>query len=800
MLNTPAVNSLAGLAVALVDGAHRVLVAYGPTDCVDFAPPAPHLGYGINVRFPDRIPSLVTPLGFEWVKLWEEYGSLPDDPLPQKVLYNITCGPYVEPYIYYGDLSAWRDHVRAVATLGRDRVHAYEICNEPNVRNANWAGQAPDPQAFTALLCAAYQEIKAVHPEALVVSGGLAPVGRIPPPWDCGEGNNCNAMDERLYLQRMVDYGAGACMDAFGYHPYGFAYPPERDPDLVSNGFTFRGIEAMHDILVARGLGEMPLWVTEFNWLRRPADDGNENCDNDPTYQTYFKWQEVSAATQADYLVRAFQYADTHWPWLEGLFVWNLDWHDYLTWEPCFHSRYYALRRMDGTYLGADTPAYLALAAMEKRPGPVAGPRLSVVPAYRPLIAEVGDPRVLTATFTIENAGGGTLTWTAAISPASTLAAALSPTTGQQGEQMAVRVDTTGLAVGWYTATLRVEATAEETVRDTPQLVTVGLHVVPEFQRFYLPLILRAYTPPVSTLPPHGPSKLGLHTIGEGDSVAFVQQVHDAGAHVALVKGLTFGHLCDIKRISPETVTIGRWSDAGWEAVTPEGDPAEAAARYMARHMQEWAPYRDCVDYWEVLNEVDPPTTEGHVWLAQFFKAAMSIAEGNGYRLAIFSYSMGVPEFWEWQAIAETGVFAQARDGGHILSLHEYGGPLMSDRWGEPLPQVPGQDPNDPSLPRYPDRGVLAGRYRHLYRDILIPRGEVIPLAITEANVAIEDPEARAPYFLDQMAWYDDRLREDDYVIGMAIFTLGSLGGWAHFDYAEFLPELADRIVALKDQ
>ena len=161
---------------------------------------------------------------------------------------------------------------------------------------------------------------------------------------------------------------------------------------------------------------------------------------------------------------------------------------------------------------------------------------------------------------------------------------------------------------------------------------------------------------------------------------------------------------------------------------------------------------------------------------------------------------MGVPEFWEWQAIAETGVFAQARDGGHILSLHEYGGPLMSDRWGEPLPQYPGQDPNDPSLPRYPDRGVLAGRYRHLYRDILIPRREVIPLAITEANVAIEDREARAPYFVDQMAWYDDRLREDDYVIGMAIFTLGGFGGWAHFDYAEFLPALADRIVALKDQ
>jgi len=117
------------------------------------------------------------------------------------------------------------------------------------------------------------------------------------------------------------------------------------------------------------------------------------------------------------------------------------------------------------------------------------------------------------------------------------------------------------------------------------------------------------------------------------------------------------------------------------------------------------------------------------------------------------------------------------------------------------MPSEPGQDPTDPSLPRYPDRGVLAGRYRHLYRDILMPRGEVIPLAITEANLGIDDPDERALYFLEEIAWYDDRLREDDYVLGMAIFTLtGGIPGWDRFDYWEFLPDLADRIISLKDE
>jgi len=368
-------------------------------------------------------------------------------------------------------------------------------------------------------------------------------------------------------------------------------------------------------------------------------------------------------------------------------------------------------------------------------------------------------------------------------------------------------VDTTGKGLGYYPAPLVIDAEPEEVV-DAPQIAEIRLHVVTELEKAFLPLILRSHgTPapvvvptPTPTAVPHGPSKIGTHAIGDGGTTAFVQQVHDAGGTVALVKGLSFSYLCDVKQISPGTVTVGRWSNAEWEAVVPEGNPVTAAAGHMSVHMQQWAPYRDCVDYWEVLNEVDPDSTAGHAWLADFFKAAMTIADANDYKLALCSYSMGVPEYWEWEAIAETGVFAQAKATGHILSLHEYGWPLLSDMWGEPLPIYLGQDPQDPSLPRYADRGVLAGRYRHLYRDILIPRDEVIPLAITEANVAITDPEERAEVFLDEMVWYDDRLREDDYVLGMAIFTLGGMSGWDHFDYSSFLPDLATHIVSLKDE
>ncbi len=793
------------LAVAYVDADHNVLASYGPTDCLGYVQPDPHLGYGINLRDPARAASLVEPLGFEWVKLWEEYAGLPSAALTQHVLYNISCGAWVD------DLAGWRSHVRTVAQAGLDRVQAYEICNEPNIRTTGWGGQAPNPQRFAEMLCIARQEIKAVDPHALVISGGLAPVGRIPPPWPCGEGNNCDAMDERLYTEALLFAGGGDCIDAFGYHPYGFAYPPEREPDLVSNGFAFRGVEVVRDLLVERGYGNLPVWFTEFGWIRAPAEDGYElGCDADPGYGTYFAWQEVDAATQAAYLGRAFAYADTHWPWVEGMFVWNLDWHDYRTWIPCFHSRYYALRRQDGTTLGAPTPAYAALGAMEKRPGPLTGPVLAVSPATVGLLAEVDDPRVLTTSLLIRNLGSGTFTWTATLSPTSTLTPVLAPLTGAQGERLWVTVDTTGLSLGVYTATLRIDAAPGE-VSGSPQRADVVLRVVEELRRTYLPAILKAYAspsqPPPAQTPmpvepgnPVGPSKIGFHAIADGGVTDVVQQVHQGGGHVALVKGLSFGYLCEVKQLSPQTITIGRWADHVWEAVLPTGDPAQKAGDYMRKHMAQWAPYKSCVDYWEVLNEVDPPTPEGHAWLGEFFKAAMPIAEANGYRLALFSYSMGVPELWEWEAIATTGVFARAQAGGHILSLHEYGGPLLSDRWGEPMPQYAEQSLDDPAIPLYPDRGVLGGRYRHLYRDILIPRGEVIPLAITEVNLAIEDPDERADDFLEDLLWYDDRLREDDYVLGMAIFTLGGqIANWGHFDYQDFLPELGARIVSLSE-
>ncbi|MDF1513626.1 MAG: hypothetical protein P1S60_07440, partial [Anaerolineae bacterium] len=161
----------------------------------------------------------------------------------------------------------------------------------------------------------------------------------------------------------------------------------------------------------------------------------------------------------------------------------------------------------------------------------------------------------------------------------------------------------------------------------------------------------------------------------------------------------------------------------------------------------------------------------------------------EGYKLALFSYSLGVPEWEEMEAIAGTGIFGKAKAGGHVFSLHEYAYPM--DKWyGEPLP----------GRPTYGDRGPLACRYRWWYEDFLIPRNEVIPLYITEANLNWSMPMITAQEWIDQITWYDTELCKDYYVVGAHLFTLGSAGSWPQFDFARYLPQMVSHMVSIKDK
>jgi hypothetical protein len=195
------------------------------------------------------------------------------------------------------DLDAYANFVAAIARRYRGQAQGYIVWNEPNL-SLEWAGQAPDPAAYAALLCRAYRAIKAADPDVTVASAGLAPTNG-------GEG----ALDDRQFLQAMYEAGAGACFDALGAHAYGFGYPPD-DPRGAHDGLNLARLADLRAIMVAHGGGAKPVWITELGW----TTDGTGN----------HAWQTVSAEQQASYLAQAWQQISRQWPWVRMVTVWNL--------------------------------------------------------------------------------------------------------------------------------------------------------------------------------------------------------------------------------------------------------------------------------------------------------------------------------------------------------------------------------------------------------------------------------------------------------------------------------------------
>lgn len=276
------------------------------------APPAPTLpptpvprkpNWGINVADWSNT-RLLYELGFEWIQTFLP----PDYPVPPfRILYRISLGKAVtgDP----AEIEQFARVVEGVAQKHRGVIQAYSIGNEVNL-SREWAGGRPDPALYVRLLRIAWEKIKAADPGALVVSAGLAPTG----------GDGPGYIDDLRYARLMLEAGAGQYFDVYGFHPYGFAYPPEQDPSAPGvNGLAFRRAEAHRALMEQYGLSDRPMWATEFGWLLDPRYEGG-NCA-----WPGLEWQKVSPEQQARYARGAFEYAKANWPWMGVMFLWNYD-------------------------------------------------------------------------------------------------------------------------------------------------------------------------------------------------------------------------------------------------------------------------------------------------------------------------------------------------------------------------------------------------------------------------------------------------------------------------------------------
>ena len=171
--------------------------------------------------------------------------------------------PYSDQSFSFPDLGAWRRYIRTTAQHYRGRVRYWEVWNEPD-NGVFWQG-TPDPQAFARLLRAAYEEIKAVDPENMVLIGGVSP-------WDS------------QYLRGIALAGAWDAFDILAIHPYIDPLSPEAGRIGAS------GVAAARALL--NRYGHKPIWVTEIGWESGISERNSLGS--------------VDERTQANYLVRAY--------------------------------------------------------------------------------------------------------------------------------------------------------------------------------------------------------------------------------------------------------------------------------------------------------------------------------------------------------------------------------------------------------------------------------------------------------------------------------------------------------------
>jgi hypothetical protein len=192
------------------------------------------------------------------------------------------------------------DYARFAALLAeryQGRIRYYQIWNEPNIY-PEWGEQNVSPEQYTDLLCRAYHAIKAVDPEAVILSGALAPNAEL-------SGRNFN---DYLFLQRMYDAGAGECFDILSMQGYGLWSGPtdHRMRPLIVN---YARVEFIRDIMVRNGDADKAIWISEMNWNAAPEDV-------EPRYG------RVSLEQQARYAPLAYQRAQEEWPWVGVIAFW----------------------------------------------------------------------------------------------------------------------------------------------------------------------------------------------------------------------------------------------------------------------------------------------------------------------------------------------------------------------------------------------------------------------------------------------------------------------------------------------
>lgn len=262
-------------------------------------------------------PTLMQQSGMTWVKFQHKWGpgDTPDAVAGRinhahgnglKVLLSI---PGANTYPDSIDFEAYVEFLRGVAALGPDAI---EIWNEMNI-DFEWPAGQIDPNSYVNnMLAPAYNAIKSVNPNVMVISGAPAPTG-----FD----NGTNAWADDRYMAGVAAAGGANYMDCIGVHYNAGATPPNATTGhpAGSNHYSWYFQPTMNMYYNTFG-GARPVCFTELGYLSGQDFGGvpeRFSWASGTTVAQHAEWlgQAVSMAGNSGQarMVIVFNVDFTHW-------------------------------------------------------------------------------------------------------------------------------------------------------------------------------------------------------------------------------------------------------------------------------------------------------------------------------------------------------------------------------------------------------------------------------------------------------------------------------------------------------
>ncbi len=216
-----------------------------------------------------------------------------------------------------------------------------------------------------------------------------------------------------------------------------------------------------------------------------------------------------------------------------------------------------------------------------------------------------------------------------------------------------------------------------------------------------------------------------------------------------------------------------------------QSGPREAA---LWAHQQTIPYLTDDVDFWQVVNEIHQDA-EGLALLNNFELARMQLAEEDGYRCALFGYSVGNPDLPKTDRMKHWEILypalARAEQRSHIISVHQYGSP---DLWG-------------------PDDLYDWYIYRLEHQVLRRLPFKKLRFAVTEIGIdgLLSGKEPKGwQEFMGSTEYTRQILRSNAYcerysgrILGASVFTLGGNAPWQTYDIQG---EVADSLAVFSDR